>query len=228
MPRKKGNGPGPAGYRIPSTIGGHDITKRKAPGFSFGLKLAPKTTPSPGPQTYAPDAKLTKSGRSHSASYHMGSPPTPAKARAPSPGPGRYAADLSVQKQVLRRRPAHRIGLPIPILDPRRHNPGPLDYDTLEDRRRPRSPAFRISSTVTKDVFTGQAGPGPAHYNVNYECCTPTAKSYSIQTGFLDLGRCKVGPGPGKYSPDKLACCSPKSPAWSIQGRHPGFFDCDN
>jgi len=228
MPRKKGNGPGPAGYRIPSIIGGHDPTKRKAPGFSFGLKLAPKTKPSPGPQTYAPDVKLTRSGRSHSASYCMGTPPPIAKARAPSPGPGYYAADLSVKKQVSRRQPAHRIGLPIPIPDPRRNNPGPLDYDTLEDRCRPRSPAFKIRSAVLKDVFMGQEGPGPGYYDLNYDCLTPPSKSYTIQKGFFDLGRYKVGPGPGKYSPDELACCKPNSPAWTMQGRPPGFFDGDN
>ena len=82
-------GPGPC-YALPGTCGfvGHDITKKKAAGYVFGVKIHKKVdTHSPGPAAYSVMERSTRFGADGTPKYTLHYRPRDAGSFK-TPGPG--------------------------------------------------------------------------------------------------------------------------------------------
>ncbi|NXB03045.1 ODF3A protein, partial [Cnemophilus loriae] len=91
--------PGPK-YGLPSGIGydHRDPSSRRAPGYSFGLKLGgPEETRSPGPQYLVPGG-FTARGRYRAPAFTMGGRPRDRRA-SNTPGPAPHFHTASVPPQ---------------------------------------------------------------------------------------------------------------------------------
>ncbi|KAJ1564467.1 hypothetical protein HK096_007845, partial [Nowakowskiella sp. JEL0078] len=69
----RSKGPGPAAYTLPSTVGLNAKTGKRAPAYSFGIKIYnPMTSTAPGPNSFFPQTTRTGSSKGPAFSLQGG------------------------------------------------------------------------------------------------------------------------------------------------------------
>eukprot|EP00668_Euglena_longa_P001894 GGOE01002215.1.p1 GENE.GGOE01002215.1~~GGOE01002215.1.p1 ORF type:complete len:281 (+),score=9.33 GGOE01002215.1:47-889(+) len=192
----------------------HDPTKRKSPGFSFGLALpVDNRTPSPGP-TYSLPESVTRRGVSRGLSCSMGRR-IESRQRSESPGPGAYTPESDGRRVIGRRPPAFTIGT---RLDPPPNGlPGPGEYTPS---KRSASPSFSFGSRSDAGGFLdlGSRGktPGPGRYQpLDKGDSSMRSPSYSIGLPRREV-KPSTWPGPGSHTPELCTVTKPHSPTWRM------------
>ncbi|KNE71850.1 hypothetical protein AMAG_16279 [Allomyces macrogynus ATCC 38327] len=231
----KFKGPGPV-YSLPPTLGMDAKYGQRAPAFSFGVKIPPKTSSiGPGPAASSP----TIPGKSPSFSLQGGFKKTRKDGRAvifgPSPdaavdldnpGPAKYC--VTATTSVVPRAPAYTITSRSPEEKPPT-TPGPAAYRpptsigtrqvTVRSSPAPTIAAQRSAKAETKS-------PGPAAYqpvSPTKVGAAPPAYSLGRRWGDdRDVSYAKTIPGPGAYNPS-LSTNKQAAPAYSFRQKHSDY-----
>lgn len=219
----KERGPGPGRYQLPSSVGAtaHDVTKKKAPGYSFGTKLPNsiiKKSEGPGPKN-AVDAAITRTGKQAAPAFSMGSRPAGFK-QSRTPAPGAYSPEkVKVDK-----------GKSAPAYTMRPRVKGRSNDET------PASNTYNLKSPVgevgPKYSMTGRSSiggfaqdtakaPGPGKYNAtDPDKFKKRGAAYSMAARTYMPSDQTKKPGPGAHNPEKVVVNTKKSPAYSLGTRH--------
>ncbi|KAJ3053547.1 hypothetical protein HK097_003976 [Rhizophlyctis rosea] len=201
-------GPGPAAYTLPTTIGLTAKTGKRAPAYSFGIKITgPKAvSETPGPNAFFPQTTRTGASKGPAFSLQGGYK----KERAASAGSDRDGKQGDE---------------PEPLVDG--DTPGPGKYNpTYISAKEPRAPAYSMGGRRSSDKQNGN--PGPAEYAINSTVglhpaiTVPAAPAYTIKPP-RPMKLESFSPGPAAYaalSPSKI---KPAAPAYSLGSRwqHP-------
>lgn len=222
-------GPGPAKYALPTTIGRNsvDLTKRQSPAFTFGSRAWSYKTDSPGP-AYSIDSQLSHRGRESRPSYSFGSRIISPVRKDQSPGPGAYNTDHAPLWE--KKAPQYSMS---PRTNPRRidNGPPPNSYklpSTIGAHvpNMTGGPAASIYGRSEKHGFAEDLAktPGPANYAV-YSPNTYKKRSpeYSIKGRNWNPGPKNTVPGPGAYNPQNVYAHLEQSPRHVIGVRHSDF-----
>lgn len=215
----KERGPGPGRYMLPSSVGStaHDATRKKAPGYSFGTRLASSLggkTDSPGP-SHKPKDTLTRTGASSSPAFSMATRPSGFKLER-TPAPGAYSPEkVKIDK-----------GKSAPAYTMRARS------ETKKTDQTPASNTYNLKSTVgvaPKYSMSGRSkqggfaqdlakAPGPGKYGVaNTSSYKKRQPEYSMGARtYMPTDQTKK-PGPGAHNPEKV---KKSSPAYSMGTRH--------
>eukprot|EP00667_Euglena_gracilis_P014192 EG_transcript_14683 len=193
----------------------HDPTRRKAPGFSFGLALpVDHSTPSPGPSYGLPEA-VTRRGVTRGLACSMGRR-IESRSRSDSPGPGAYTPETEGRRVIGRRPPAYTIGT---RLDPPPNGvPGPGEYTPS---KRSGSPSFSFGSRSDAGGFLdlGSRGktPGPGRYQPLLDKGDGSSRGPSFSIGLpRKEAKPSTWPGPGSHAPELVTMTKPHSPTWRL------------
>ncbi|XP_069673046.1 ciliary microtubule associated protein 1A-like [Periplaneta americana] len=197
------SGPGPGNYMLPTTVGyeKHDVTRRRNPAYSMGLK-APADHRKPGPGPYNIKKNQTRFGNDGTPSYSIAGR-TGVPVRNINPGPGTYAPErCPLMKET--RQPAYTMGGRTPQYK-LQQVPAPNQY-TVPSYIGPKIPDKQASAAYS---MTGRhvggkefKSPGPAQYsppepNV-YKTKLPQYTMTGRTPGVSDRSR---NPGPAAYLP---------------------------
>ncbi|EDS33839.1 conserved hypothetical protein [Culex quinquefasciatus] len=213
------DGPGPAGYGLPSTIGydGHDPRKLRKPMYT--MKKRPTTrydTTGPGPALYHPGRK-TQHGNPYSPAFKMGYRFNTFSDDV-KPGPGAYNVEVVPDRCLRGKRAAtYVIGKRLP--EPARELiPGPNVYAFPPNTCKVRNPTYQIGKKFTTPYAL--EGPGPAAYGVTSRNITHKRNPiYSMGAGRSMPITDYTGPGPADYSlmNQKPGASGPK---WAFGVKH--------
>eukprot|EP00041_Stephanoeca_diplocostata_P008503 m.126019 g.126019 ORF g.126019 m.126019 type:complete len:243 (-) comp17349_c0_seq6:184-912(-) len=215
----KERGPGPGRYVLPSALGstGHDATRKKAPGYSFGTKLPSslgKATDSPGPK-HKPGDRMTAKGNSSSPAYSMSTRPSGFKLER-TPAPGAY----SPEKVTVAR------GKAAPAYSMRQRTQGKkLDHTPAANTYNLKSTVgasakYSISGRSNKGGFSQDlaGAPGPGKYNPTAaDVYKKKAPGYSMGARTYMPSDQTKKPGPGAHNP---AVPRKGNPSYSMGQRH--------
>ncbi|TPX68251.1 hypothetical protein SpCBS45565_g03304 [Spizellomyces sp. 'palustris'] len=193
-------GPGPAAYKLPSTIGMNAKTMKRAPAYSFGIKLRyeqPNPHETPGPNVFFP--QTTRVGRSQGPAFSLQGgykkeskdanvPHLMETADADTPGPGKYNPAYIPSREP--KAPAYSIGGRRPTERPN-DNPGPAEYAV--------APTLGVHPAIT----------------------IRAAAAYTIKPP-RPVKLESVSPGPAAYSPLDPSKIKTASPAYSLGSRPRG------
>jgi hypothetical protein len=222
----KERGPGPGRYQLPSSVGStaHDVTKKKAPGYSFGTKLPNsiiKKSDGPGPKdNVAPS--MTRTGKQSAPAYSMGSRPSGFKLGR-TPAPGAYSPEkVKIDK-----------GKTPPAYTMRARVAGRKTDQT------PAANTYNLKSTVgvaPKYSMTSRSAnggfaqdhakaPGPGKYNAtNPDKFKKKGAAYSMGgRTYMPEDQTKK-PGPGAHNPEKVVANKKNAPAFSMGVRHSEYL----
>ncbi|CAG5958232.1 unnamed protein product, partial [Menidia menidia] len=218
--------PGPK-YALPSLTGNHqhDLTKKKAPVFSFGERQKEQNTScSPGPKYLLP-SNISRQGHQSMPAFSIQSrQKEPQLLRAP--GPGQYSPECG-EKLTFYKAPAYSLTGRSKDLsnDP---TPGPATYSLppmlgSTTVNIPSAPSY----TLTARSYTGsflqdlKKTPGPASYKpVSPYIYGKKPPQHSITGRNFPPDENTEKPGPGAYYPEKVICTRPKAPSSSFGLRH--------
>ncbi|XP_006012962.1 ciliary microtubule associated protein 1B [Latimeria chalumnae] len=222
--------PGPK-YLLPSETGHvhHDVTKLKAPAFSFGLRHCNLTDDcSPGPGYLVP-ANMTMRGKDGTPAYSIYSRPKDLELFK-TPGPGRYSPEKA-GKSAYYSPPAYSLAARTKLFKSDQ-SPGPAAYvlpSVLGPRVVNKSSAPNYS-LVGRSKIGGfhedlQKSPGPGTYRVTdpniYKFRNPL---YSMTARNAMPGDTTQKPGPGAHSPEKVTLSRRAYPNYSFGIRHSEYL----
>lgn len=225
-------GPGPC-YGLPTTVGyvGHDKTRTKAPGYSFGLKTEGKGSnkAGPGPAAYKVMERSTRFGADGTPKYTLHfRPKDPTIFRTPGPDAYRTEA-VKIFKQPSP--PSYSFGSRT-----RYHRkgsaPAPNAYTlpNMIGMRIPSKSAPPAFSMVGRPRVGGfsedlQKTPGPGAYRDgdlnNWKKRSPI---FSFGGRNMMPGDSTQKPGPGAYSPEKVYMTRRIAPKFSFGIRHSEYI----
>ncbi|XP_058118916.1 outer dense fiber protein 3-like protein 2 [Anopheles ziemanni] len=190
--------PGPADYKLPTTIGfqNHDPRKERKPMYTMrGISKPKDDSFGPGPAGYSL-GKQTRIGKPHQQMYTMGKRLDLVK-QDQTPGPGAHNNHL-VPTMKSRRAPQYSFGLRIDL--PNKDKiPGPDQYNGVVHMIRPKVPSYSMRPR-TKEL-SDVVGPGPAKYAM--PACNVThhrPPNYSIRGAHKDFLQRTPHPGPANYN----------------------------
>ncbi|KAJ3167362.1 Outer dense fiber protein 3-like protein 2 [Geranomyces variabilis] len=190
-------GPGPAAYTLPSTLGMNAKTLKRAPAYSFGVKIQyerPDPRETPGPNVFFP--QTTRVGRSHGPAFSLQGGYKKGPSRA-AEGAGEIAGELDT--------------------------PGPGKYNpAYVASREPKAPAYSMGGRRSADKKN--ENPGPAQYNVAATLGLHPAITMSAAAAFSikpprPFKLESNSPGPAAYSSLDPAKIKKSSPAYSLGAR---------
>ncbi|KND02052.1 uncharacterized protein SPPG_02556 [Spizellomyces punctatus DAOM BR117] len=242
-------GPGPAAYKLPSTIGINAKTMKRAPAYSFGIKLRyeqPNPHETPGPNVFFP--QTTRVGRSQGPAFSLQGGYKKARkdgmdnlTDADTPGPGKYNPAYIPSREP--KAPAYSIGGRRPTERPN-DNPGPAEYAVAPTLGVHPAITIRAAAAYTikppRPVKLESVSPGPAAYSpLDPSKIKTAAPAYSLGSrprgdsdgpfggaGEILEGQTAAGnalhtvtPGPGQYTPDVKFSKSAK-PQFSFRCKH--------
>ncbi|XP_013390616.1 outer dense fiber protein 3 [Lingula anatina] len=217
-------GPGPA-YMLPPTIGanGHDPTRVKNPGYSFGQKFAPNTDCSPGP-IYHVNPSLTRRGGNGNPRYSFAGRQKELS-KFHTPGPGAYNCD-KVKPVKERKAPAYSIGLRTRYR-PTDNIPAPNSYSVpstlgskVPDKRG--NPSFTMTARNANSYDTKT--PGPNHYKiVDASVYKKRPVHFSLKGRTSQPGDKTQKPGPGAHNPQLVTVHMKSNPKFTMGTRHSQF-----
>ncbi|KAJ3249391.1 Outer dense fiber protein 3-like protein 2 [Chytriomyces hyalinus] len=195
----RSKGPGPAAYTLPSTIGLHAKTGKRAPAYSFGMKLNYEkqnaASETPGPNAFFP--QTTRTGASKGPAFSLqggfkkggqeGNPDDPTKetGEGDTPGPGKY-------------------------------NP------TYIPTKEPKAPAYSMGGRRNNEKLN--INPGPAEYLISstlglHPAITmPAAAAYTIKPP-RPMKLESFSPGPAAYAALDPSKIKKSAPAYSLGSR---------
>lgn len=229
----KERGPGPGRYQLPSSVGftAHDVTKKKAPGFSFGTKLPNsilKKSDGPGPKdNVAPS--ITRTGKQSSPAFSMGSRPAGFK-QGRTPAPGAYSPE-NVKVDKGRSAPAYTMR---PRVTGRKTDTTPAANTYNLKTTVGSAPKYSMTSRSAMGGFAQDTAkaPGPGKYNpTNPDKFKKRGAAYSMAARTYMPSDQTKKPGPGAHNPEKVTAGAKNSPAFSMGIRHteyltPLIVDC--
>jgi len=230
-------GPGPAAYTLQTTISNKNYNGKKAPAYSFGMKLKnQRKMVTPGPNEFTP--KALRTGVVSSPAYSIAGRNFPHKIENDSPGPASYSYSNYYQSKS-KSSPAYS------LLG--RHDflkmdvtPSPAAY-SINKKVGSETPAWTMRPSLKKTVI--QQSPGPAEYNaVNYDIIKKAPPAYSLHSRLdsndnfsLPKGKLNnknvvssgkrskfVVPGPGAYNIN-VSSIKSSSPRFSFGTKHSEF-----
>ncbi|KAJ3040432.1 hypothetical protein HDV00_010868 [Rhizophlyctis rosea] len=199
-------GPGPAAYTLPTTIGLTAKTGKRAPAYSFGIKImGPRTvSETPGPNAFFP--QTTRTGASKGPAFSL---------------QGGYKKERI--GSAISRSEAGGEEVPQEGVWVDGDTPGPGKYNpTYISAKEPRAPAYSMGGRRSSDKQNGN--PGPAEYAINSTVglhpaiTVPAAPAYTIKPP-RPMKLESFSPGPAAYaalSPSKI---KPSAPAYSLGSR---------
>ncbi|KAI9105927.1 hypothetical protein DFS34DRAFT_36411 [Phlyctochytrium arcticum] len=242
-------GPGPAAYTLPSTIGLNAKTIKRAPAYSFGIKLGqekPDPNDTPGPNAFFP--QTTRVGRSQGPAFSLqGGFKKERKDGVQSltdtntPGPGKYNPAFIPSREP--KAPAYSIG-GRRTSDKTSQNPGPAQYSVAPTLGA--NPALTMTAAAAysikppRPVKLESVSPGPAAYSPLDPAKIKTASpAYSLGSRWRSEGENPFGnsedafeiqtasgkiirtstPGPGQYTP-QLKHSKSANPQFSFRCKH--------
>ncbi|KAJ3161130.1 Outer dense fiber protein 3-like protein 2 [Geranomyces michiganensis] len=190
-------GPGPAAYTLPSTLGMNAKTLKRAPAYSFGVKIQyerPDPRETPGPNVFFP--QTTRVGRSHGPAFSLQGGYKKGPSRA-AEGAGEITGELDT--------------------------PGPGKYNpAYVASREPKAPAYSMGGR--RGAQKKNDNPGPAQYNVAATLGLHPAITMSAAAAFSikpprPFKLESNSPGPAAYSSLDPAKIKKASPAYSLGSR---------
>ncbi|KAL7751326.1 nucleoside diphosphate kinase Ndk1 [Sorochytrium milnesiophthora] len=192
----KFKGPGPV-YSLPPTLGTDaKFVGKRAPAYSFGVKIPPKTNSiGPGPAAFAP----VKSGEGPSFSLQGGFKKARRNGRAVIIG--KYESDMATEVDL--------------------DNPGPANYNLMHLNNGNRPPAYTITGRQASDKQNPT--PGPAAYRPpscigTHQTAVESSPAPTIMP--LRPGKSEYrSPGPAAYQPVSPAKLRQAAPAYSLGRR---------
>ncbi|KAJ3291315.1 hypothetical protein HDU79_002495 [Rhizoclosmatium sp. JEL0117] len=197
----RSKGPGPAAYTLPSTIGLNAKTGKRAPAYSFGIKLNYEkqnaASETPGPNAFFP--QTTRTGASKGPAFSLqggfkkgghegdaeGEGKTGDSGEGDTPGPGKY-------------------------------NP------TYIPTKEPKAPAYSMGGRRNNDKLN--INPGPAEYSISstlglHPAITmPAAAAYTIKPP-RPMKLESFSPGPAAYAALNPSKIKKSAPAYSLGSR---------
>ncbi|KAJ3021760.1 Outer dense fiber protein 3-like protein 2 [Thoreauomyces humboldtii] len=189
-------GPGPAAYTLPSTLGLNAKTLKRAPAYSFGVKLQYERHPreTPGPNMFFPTT--TRIGKSQGPAFSLQGGYKKGSTGADGGGGGQPGE-----------------------MD----TPGPGKYNpAYVASREPKAPAYSMGGRRSADKKNDN--PGPAQYNVAATLGLHPAITMSAAAAFTikpprPFKLESNSPGPAAYSSLDPAKLKKASPAYSLGAR---------
>ncbi|XP_072241288.1 ciliary microtubule associated protein 1B-like [Leuresthes tenuis] len=218
--------PGPK-YALPSLTGNHqhDLTKSKAPVFSFGARHKEHNTNcSPGPKYLLP-SNISRYGQQSAPAFSIQSRLKELKLLR-APGPGKYSPERG-EKLIFHNAPAFSLTGRSKDLS-NNSTPGPAKY-TLPPMLGPNTvnipsaPSYTFSGRSETGSFLQdlKKTPGPASYKaVPPYIYGKKPPHYSMTGRNFPPDEATEKPGPGAYYPEKVTCTHPKAPSSSFGLRH--------
>ncbi|KAI8809560.1 hypothetical protein BJ742DRAFT_708481 [Cladochytrium replicatum] len=203
----RSKGPGPAAYTLPSTIGLNAKTGKRAPAYSFGMKLNnPNADSSPGPNKFFP--QTTRTGSSNGPAFSL---------------QGNFKKTRSTAQSDLK--------LTTMCLGPGKYNP------TYIPAKEPRAPAYSIggrrnmdkgSQNFVKSFIYPKANmyPGPAEYSITSTLGLRPAINIRAAAAYTikpprPIKLESFSPGPAAYAALNPSKIKRASPAYSLGSRWP-------
>ncbi|KAJ3279509.1 hypothetical protein HK104_001414, partial [Borealophlyctis nickersoniae] len=199
----RSKGPGPAAYTLPSTIGLHAKTGKRAPAYSFGIKLkdtwSKTASETPGPNAFFP--QTTRNGTSKGPAFSL---------------QGGYKKDRVLVEDT------NEEGVKT-VLDV--GTPGPGKYNpTYIPAKEPKAPAYSMGGRRTSDKMN--VNPGPAEYTIaptvglHPVITVPAAPAYTIKPP-RPVKLESFSPGPAAYCALNPSKIKQSAPAYSLGSRWP-------
>ncbi|XP_047138333.1 ciliary microtubule associated protein 1A [Hydra vulgaris] len=209
-------GPGPC-YMMPGTTGyiGHDVTKKTAPHYVFGIKTKLKDETTPGPAAYKVDPKVTRFGKDGLPEYTLHYRPKELTTFI-TPAPGTYQTENA---KILKYKTSPSFTIAGRTRYGKKdHIPGPSSYNlpTMFGSKIPiksSPPSFSMSARSKFGGFNEdlKKTPGPGTYN------SGDPNSWKIKAPMFSMaGRSALptdktqNPGPAKYLPGITKGTTPK------------------
>ncbi|KAI8818830.1 uncharacterized protein EV422DRAFT_536982 [Fimicolochytrium jonesii] len=239
-------GPGPAAYGLPSTLGVSEPTIKRAPAYSFGVKLKyeRQVRATPGPNAFFP--QTTRVGRSKGPAFSLqgGYKKRTTGGDFDTPGPGKYNPTYVAGREP--KAPAYSMG-------GRRsarmtnENPGPAQYNVAATLGL--HPAITITAAAAFTIKPPRPtklesnSPGPAAYSsLDPAKIKKSAPAYSLGSRWHNPTNSPFGeasetfelrtasgktlrtvtPGPGQYSPNVIFSKT-AMPQFSFRCKHSEF-----
>ncbi|KAJ3214102.1 hypothetical protein HDU67_002058 [Dinochytrium kinnereticum] len=211
----RSKGPGPAAYTLPSTIGLNAKTGKRAPAYSFGIKLnyeklETAASETPGPNAFFP--QTTRTGASKGPAFSLqggfkkGRNELPVETFTINPNNAANGDTASRRGE-------------ISDVD----TPGPGKYNpTYIPSKEPRAPAYSMGGRRNNEKLN--INPGPAEYTISstlglHPAITmPAAAAYTIKPP-RPMKLESFSPGPAAYSALDPSKIKKSAPAYSLGSR---------
>ncbi|KAI8840922.1 hypothetical protein BC829DRAFT_16929 [Chytridium lagenaria] len=207
----RSKGPGPAAYTLPSTIGLNAKTGKRAPAYSFGIKLnyeklETAASETPGPNAFFPQTTRTGASKGPAFSLQGGFK------KELGIGVGGGSDTASVTGDGARRGELADVDTP----GPGKYNP------TYIPSKEPRAPAYSMGGRRNNEKLN--INPGPAEYTISstlglHPAITmPAAAAYTIKPP-RPMKLESFSPGPAAYSALDPSKIKKSAPAYSLGSR---------
>ncbi|KAI8913136.1 hypothetical protein DFJ77DRAFT_68904 [Powellomyces hirtus] len=242
-------GPGPAAYTLPSTLGMNAKTLKRAPAYSFGVKIQyerPNPRETPGPNVFFP--QTTRVGRSQGPAfslqggYKKGTPGGgTGEGEMDTPGPGKYNPAYVASREA--KAPAYSMG-GRRSSEKKNDNPGPAQYNVAATLGL--HPAITMSAAAAFTIKPPRPfklesnSPGPAAYSsLDPAKIKKASPAYSLGARWNSAADSPFGepneafevqtasgktlrtvtPGPGQYTP-QVKYSKSAMPQFSFRCKH--------
>ncbi|KAI9331964.1 hypothetical protein BDR26DRAFT_869757 [Obelidium mucronatum] len=197
----RSKGPGPAAYTLPSTIGLNAKTGKRAPAYSFGIKLNYEkqnaASETPGPNAFFPQTTRTGASKGPAFSLQGGFKKGGQEGEGGEEGKAGDIGDADT--------------------------PGPGKYNpTYIPTKEPKAPAYSMGGRRNNEKLN--INPGPAEYSISstlglHPAITmPAAAAYTIKPP-RPMKLESFSPGPAAYAALNPSKIKKSAPAYSLGSR---------